>query len=275
MNKRCFKVLLLITGCFLFVFSFISNADIIVEPTQNKFYMDHRDEFEMLRRSYYANGVDGYISLRKAPGSNDETRRIANGEILFIEFSYESNGELWGIARINTLNTAYDKLPAGWISMEDLFVVYDDVSFVEEQGHEFHPYTGGYDELKAITGEIIAWTWPGSGSMQPRRYEASHFNHEESGSQFAYTDEQGREWGSLGHWTGRMDNWVCIDAPTVENIEAFNLPPKPELIPPADANLLQNGMSSIMLILILVAVLVIGTVILIRVFWKPHQETTS
>lgn len=266
MIKRCFTFLLLSVS-FLLMISLVAYADVLIEPN-NDFYTRHRNECVYLSRSFYANGESGFVSLKKEPGSKAEISVIENGEVLNIMFTYNYKGESWGVTEIYTPDKPYDKWPTGWIPMNQLLLVYDFISFAEEHQDEFYSYTGSYDELKTAE-KIILWSWPGSGIKQ-ETLEVSSMDENFSVSH-AYKDEQGREWGFIGYWYGRRNMWVCVSDPANSEIPTFNPAPQPELWQPGDTNIPQGGLSTPLLIIILVAVLVVGTVILIRVFWKPNR----
>ncbi|MCL2671846.1 MAG: hypothetical protein FWF10_07405 [Clostridiales bacterium] len=197
----------------------MARADVLIEPWDNDFYDSHRSDCVYEGRMYYANGTDGFVSFRSAPGSARETLAVENGERLFIQFTYAYEGEYWGVTEVYNDN---GRPTSGWAPMEQLALVYDSTAFASEYGSEFYTYSGDYDAL-AAPDEVILWTWPGSGEIHSRM-DAGYFA---EGYEFehAYTDAEGREWGYIGYWMGRRNAWVCIDAPTDENLPLQNPPP--------------------------------------------------
>ena len=258
-----FMVALLLT-CSIAVY-----ADIIVEPN-NSFYERHRTECVYLNRSFYANSKEGFVSITKEPGSKTVTTAVENGETIYIKFTYNFNGEQWGITEIETPQKNYTEWPAGWIPMEQLLPIYDYISFEEDHGSEIYDYTGDSEAL-ASAPEIVFWPWPGSGSIthtleRPVGYEGP-FDYTD-----AYKDNEGREWVFLTYWVGNRNVWVCVDDPANRNIPAFNPPPEVVLWPSVTPPSIGREVSALLLITVLVGVLVVGTVILVRICWKPKKE---
>lgn len=266
MIKRCFAFLLLAAFILLAV-PLTAYADVLVEPN-NDFYARHRDECTSLNRSFYANGEGGSVSLKKQPGSKAEVAAVENGEVLYIMFTYNHKGELWGVVELYTPDKPYNQWPTGWIPMNQLLLVYDYISFAEEHGADFYPYTGSYDALNTAK-EIVFWAWPGSGNAQGSLEAVADENFQVS---HAYKDAQGREWGFVGYWYGRRNAWVCLSDPANRDIPAFNPAPTPVLWHAGAANAQKGGLSVPIFSIILVAALVVGTAILIRVLWKPRKS---
>lgn len=257
--------------CLILVFPFAAYADLLVEP-QNDFYTRHSSDCTHLGRSFYANGEQGFLSLKKEPGSKSETAAILNGEIIHIMFTYNHKGDIWGVTEIYTPDESYDKWPNGWVPMSELLLVYDYISFAEEHQDEFYTYTGNYNMLYE-TEDIVFWTWPGSG--EKAWVLENEWRNSETDSSFlqashAYKDADGREWGFFGYVYGNRNSWVCLSDPGNADIPAFNPAPQPELWQTDNINISANGLSTPVLIVILVAVLVACTMMLIRVFWKHN-----
>lgn len=115
------RVLLLIIACFLLLPSLALSADVVIEP-ENEFYEQHKSEIVYLDRNFIANGKEGFASVKKAPGSKEETGRLQNGEKTYIQYSCLYNGDYWG----------YSLVLQGWIQTDQLLVLYDYVAFEEE-----------------------------------------------------------------------------------------------------------------------------------------------
>jgi len=217
MRKRTLATLLAAL-CILLLLPAVAAADVLIEPWDDDFYNSHRDECIYEGRSYYANGADGFVSFRAAPGSARETLNIENGEALFVQFTYAYRGEYWGVVEVYESGRPV----SGWAPMEQLALVYDARSFAADYGAEFYDYTGDYGAITELS-EVILWTWPGSGEIHshidPSYFAESFF------VDHAYTDAEGRVWGYIGYWMGRRDAWVCLDAPTDEHLPVLNPPP--------------------------------------------------
>ena len=273
MKKRGL-VFLLLTVSLLLTLPFAARADLIIAPYNNVFFTRHRDECTYLWQRRYANGENGFVSAKEEPGSEKETIAVENGERLNIMFTYNYEGEEWGVATIHTSEQSAVPI-SGWIPMEQLLLLYDELSFAEEYGHEFYRYIGSYDSLKTAE-ELVFWSWPGSGIMQnPESIPGSIISakNEEYSFFSAYKDEEGREWIHASYVQGRESSgvWVCISDPENREIPAFN--PPPELAPWLSATPSKSALSTPWLITILVAVLVAGTVVLVRIFWKPKKTS--
>lgn len=271
MIKRCLAFLLLAV-CFLLMLPLTAYADVLIEPN-NDFYTRHRSECVSLNRSFYANGEGGSVSVKQEPGSNTETAVIENSEILNILFTYNDNGEIWGVTEIFSENEPYDTWPNGWIPMSQLLLVYDYASFAEEYQEEFYTFSGSYEALKTAN-EIVLWSWPGSGELKGTLEALTVENDGEFNISKAYKDKQGQEWGFLVYWRGERNVWICLSNPASRDIPAFNPPPQPKLWQSDDVNPPKNGLSLPVIIIILVFVLVAGTAVLVRVFWKPNNGKT-
>lgn len=268
MKKRCF-IFLLLAVSFMLMFPLAAHADVLIEPN-NDFYTRHSGECVSLNRSFYVNGESGFVSFKKQPGSNDETARLENGDVINIMFTYSHNSEAWGVAEI--YNTEDE--PNGWVPMNQLLLKYDYISFAEDYQSEFYSYTGGYDMLYEAR-DIVLWTWPGSGEtawILENQWRNSEADANFFMASHAYMDEEGREWGFFGYIYGSKNSWICLSDPTNTDISAFNPATPPELWQPDNTTAPSNGLPAPVLAIILVAVLVIGTVILIRVFWKPSRN---
>jgi len=279
MIKRFFSII--IAASFLLALPFAANADVLVEPN-NDFYTRHRNECTYLNRSFYANGPSGSVSVKLAPDTKKEIAVIENGESIWIQFTYNHNGQIWGAA---ITSWDWDK-PDGWIPMEQLLLIYDYISFEKEHQEEFYTYSGDYEALYEVD-DIVFWTWPGSG-VWDLIFNAASLP-EDIGIYFdnsnTYRDEQGREWGFIGYMYGKRNFWICLSEPDNKDIPAFNPAPQPKIRQPQDNNTGNTGNTGVtsntdtvprpfsmpVFIIILVVIVVIGTVVLIKVLWKSGK----
>ena len=288
MLKRCFAFLL---ATVLLSLPLAAWADVLIEPNSD-FYTRHRDECAYMNRDFYANGQDGFVSVKKEPGSQDEVTTVVNGETLFIMFTYNLGGEVWGVADFNAPAVSYNQRLSGWVPMDQLVLVYDYLSFDEEHQAEFYPYTGGYEALYE-GGEIVFWTWPGSGeaawTFKPDNIEN---NQNFLTADHAYKDSDGREWGFFPYVYGHRNSWVCLSDPFNSSLPASDPAPRPELRPPKEPDAVNTstdapvtrpadgenpetsdaGGPPTLLIVILVSALVVGTALLILALWNPKKR---
>ena len=149
MVKRYFILLMV---CLMFMPTHIAFADAIFEKASNDFFNNHENECVYLGRSFQVNGADGFVQIKKEPGSNRGGPEIENGEIVYIDYSCLYKGEYWGLARNEN----------GWIKIDgQLLVLYDYVAFEEEHLDDFYTYKGDYAEIKKAKA-AVAWPWPGA-----------------------------------------------------------------------------------------------------------------
>lgn len=271
---------------FLFALLFASSAaaDVLWEPNDS-FYNVSRDQCEILGRHFQSNSKTGRTTVYNQPGSGVKADDIPNGSELFVSFTYKDRqGSEWGVVQYlhdrasDTVTETYqsDGATTGWVLMDDLTLIYDHISFDEEHGKEFVPYSGDYDALRNAEG-VIFWTYPGSGetvSTEIKITEDFHIEH-------AYTDPAGRQWGYVEYYFGYRSFWVCISDPSDPNLPANTPIPQPTLMPQAtilpksidvDADALSPRVA---LIGILVLAVTGVTLVLIRLFWKKNDDNKN
>jgi hypothetical protein len=281
MNKR---FCIILAACILLVLQITAHADIIA-PKRIVYPVHVRqDECVDVNRNFYANGENGYVSVKNAPSSKEEVTEIKNNSVLSISCEHNYEGEFWGFMEMGRIT--------GWVPMKQLLLIYDLVSFTEEYRDKFYPYVGDYETLK-MAEKIILWPWPGSGRVEAKmiieakRIENVRISH-------AYKDNDEREWGFINNiqYGNHNDVWVCISDPANGAIPAFN-PPKPIIWKPAETGILNSEIlvsseiltiatdagtdisksKSYFLLFIFISVIVLasGTVVFIQVFWKPNK----
>ena len=245
-----------------------AGADAIALP-DNDFFMRNMNDCEHLGMSFFANGKNGFVSLRSAPGANREVAKFVNGEILNISFTYNRNGEIWGLAEFSSPRT--ERWTSGWLPMTELYPKYDYRAFDADFANEIFEY----DEVLDLEGVVLLWSWPGSGDVV-WRFDPDSFDLDYLTFVYAYKDPEGRVWGFVGYLYGTRNVWVCISDPSNSSIPAFNPAPTPALRPAADPSAWPGGgMSTSLLVIILVAAVALITVVLIRVFWKKDKGNTN
>ena len=282
MKKKVLPVLLLSLVLSIIFPIMRVNADVIWEPNDD-FYKRNSTRCEYLSRMFYANGDDGYITFRTEPGEGKEVERRKNGETFLIQFTYDHNGESWGVAEFDKGGTSENV--SGWAPMDQLLVVYDKISFREEYGDEFYQYTGSYDLLFEVE-ELVFWTWPGSGEIimsHTARNEEPESNWLIAAD--AYRDSEGREWGLIPYFYASRHMWVCLDDPGNRDIPAFHAAPEPSLKPPDDIlqddnntsaeQPAQGGPSPLVLTIILTAGVVAAAITLILVLYRRKGKSQT
>lgn len=246
-------------------------ADVIWEP-QDSFYEKHQAECAYHGRNYLTNGEEGGVTVWEAPGSSRKVATIANGIKFYVHFTYEdAAGADWGLVEFSLEDgkVLAGSALTGWIKMEELALIRDATAFAQDHQEEFHAYEGDYSALSG--GEVLLWTYPGSGSLAGTIADASQlrFDH-------AYTDAEGREWGYVGYYMGQRDVWICVSAPRDADLPADE-PAQPALRTPAPGQEVENavypgGGSTLLLVGGLVAAAVVGTALLIRDVYKKREQ---
>jgi len=235
--------------------------------------MRNIDDCVSLGRGFIANGRSGFVSLKHEPGSRREVIEVENGTVIYITFTYNLNGEIWGVTDFYSP----DKPPAGgWAVMNELLLAYDYISFEEDHRDELYSITGIYDPLQEVR-DIVLWTWPGSGSIshiiQQGWRNTEHETNFLSNATTAYIDSEGREWAYVSYLYGRVNAWVCLDAPDNEDIQAFNPAPEPvRWLSDPEHQVPHSGSQLPIIAIILVGAVVIVTIVLILVFWKRRAR---
>ena len=121
------KKILALFMAVLMALSLTALADVVWEP-RNSFYETHHSQCTYLGRSYYANGPDGFVTLWDAPGGSTVAAQYENGTALSVYWTYKN----WGC--ITVWEGKNREEVSGWVPMEQLYLIYDHISFEEEYG---------------------------------------------------------------------------------------------------------------------------------------------
>ncbi|MCL2757501.1 MAG: hypothetical protein FWD43_05435 [Coriobacteriia bacterium] len=272
-KQACFVLILAIMISLLFPLA-NAYADVVYEP-QDDFFNSHRDACISIDRWFYVNGEEGYAIMMVAPNSNKEVDVLRNGTELYISYTYDQRGVIWGLTEFQSSITG--KRVSAWLPWDKLVLKYDHISFEQDHGSEFYIYTGDLGFLKEVE-RIYVWDWPGADG-QP--WSTTPGNLQVEDPQFyiemekTYKDEMGREWCFFDYRYASWGKWVCISDPSNGEIPAFNSAPDPKLVPPAETLPVPKGFNLLLLIIILVVVVVIVAAILILVFWRRSQPANA
>jgi hypothetical protein len=235
-----------------------AQADVIWTPNDD-FFEKHYEECEQLGRSYTANGEEGYVEIKKDPRSKETVENVENATEFFVSFTYtDKKGIVWGVVE-------YDD-STGWIRMEELLIIYDNISFMEEHKDEIKTYQGEADDIELGEEPVQFYQYPGSGTS----ISAIEIKEDKPEFSYTYEDPEGRLWGYVAyHFANR--GWICLNDPTNAQIPAIQEEPEATMIPPA-AELPDPSDSAISkevaLIVVLVVAVVLCTAVAISVFWK-------
>ena len=183
-------------------------ADVLWEPN-NRFYEKHRSDCQLLQRSFYVNGEDGYVDLLAAPDSSTVALQLENGEQVYIYWQYEN----WGYVEIEE--------DGGWVELDELELIYDHISFAEEYADSIIPYDSALCQplLDSWDGStMVMWPYPGAKdpiSVWEEADSAMEMLKAEGATYFRqiFRDEEGLIWGFCGYLWGNRNFWVCLNAP--------------------------------------------------------------
>ena len=270
MKKCCLTLLVLLVICFALIPTHIMYANVIFEP-RNGFYRRNENNMEYLGRGFIANGTNGVVEMRNAPSVNRVTATVQNGEAISIEFTCLYAGEYWGYG--------YAGNRSGWVRMNHL---YGSHFFEQENRDKFIQYNIDSSKIEEM-GSALIWRWPGTDippwTLEDIDLEMFHFGRKGSidinvdGNVFV--DEQGGKWGQVVYYFGSMDGWVYLNDPMNSVIPEFSLIPNPPIqwIPHTAHTEIPSVISSaIAVVIILVAVIAIGTVVMIKVLYKKKGK---
>ena len=247
------------TPCFL-----TARADVIWEP-QDTFYEQHASECVYVNRWFTADGPDGVVMLYKSPLLPEVVDTWDNGHEAFIAFTYEDeDGVVWGIN---------EGRETGWMPMDYMKVVYDEVSFKEEYGYQIRPETGTLEDQYAGE-EVYFWNYPGAA-------EGNSITIEGDMPQYngVFTDEKGHEWGKVGYYYGYKNVWVCLDDPKGDYGELYpqggpergdsagQLTDDREDVDGSDRIVPKTDQGAVMIVVVMVLAVALGTAVLLLVLY--------
>ncbi|MCL1866080.1 MAG: hypothetical protein FWF82_01575 [Oscillospiraceae bacterium] len=258
MKRKLSTLLTLLLICLSQTLTVTANADVLVTP-EDGFYKRHQSEIKYLGRDFVINGADGSARFENSPGSVFDKINYPNGKTIRIEYSCLYDGEFWG----------YSPWYGRWVKTSDLLVLYDYVAFSEEFESDLHSYNGDREEITE-TKSAVVWAWPGSGVPL---YTVENLDPNSFNVAYAYTDSDGREWGFVPYMYGDKNIWFCLSDPLGSDIPAFTpaRDPVPWVSETEHTNI-PREYDAVIFIIVLVAVLVIGTGVLIKVFWKANNK---
>lgn len=261
---------LLAALCFMAAFATPVLGDIIWEPMNNDFFDAHRAEIQSHGRNHR---TEKELPIVDAPGSSKQVATLGIGEI-YISHTYELDGVTWGIVEYaEQQGEPAGDVPApsvpmsGWVSLSDMTLIYDYISFAEEHASEIYEYTGDAATLKTATN-VVTWKWPNSGISDGTLLETTDI---ELAVISGYVDPAGREWGYISYHYGKFNSWVCLSDPANPNIN-INANPPSGLTVPAEITPVKSGLPTWGIAAGLVVILVAGTLVLMKLLWKPQKR---
>ena len=204
-----------------------ASADVLFEP-DNSFYASHSDECSYYGRQYIINGADGYAAVYSSPTAHGADAVLPNGNTFYVEWVYQDE---WAYIQYDaqTLAESWNG-ESGWLRLADMTPAYDSEAFCAD--HESELYDSDRTLHLEEGGEMRLWTYPGSGESAgfAPNYGSSA---EDVGFSRYFTDPEGREWGYLGYYYGRVNAWVCLDDPESTALEPDENRRERDIVPAA------------------------------------------
>ncbi|MCM1578646.1 MAG: hypothetical protein NC078_07615 [Ruminococcus sp.] len=210
------------TGFFTIVTAFLAiifggvnaYADIIVEPDYaDEFYSLHSAEceYDPTVRDYKATGE---FFVYASPENSKAIRHITEGDILSTNTFYtDKDGVKW--AYDYNYSDSIDDY-SGWYVFENVEVIYDNISFIDEHENEFIEYQGQLDKY-VPQKQIVFYQYPNSEKISDiftKKWwypENPYYTPEtvHDSASYVYIDESGNEWVNFGYIGG----WVNVSDP--------------------------------------------------------------
>lgn len=210
--KRIFTALLAV--CILLAMGTTVLADIIWEPAGgNEFLNENLDACQGVYRRFTVSAPQG-VQLLEAPGEGSPATKLKAGEVVTISYSYAAADGTWGFVELSDWE-------GGWLPMGTVTLLYDYISFAEEHGGEFYPYTG--DAHTRLEPPLYLWAYPGSPVLGIE--EELHYSEGAGpGIVHAYKDAEGREWGFVEYDFGYEGVWLCLSDPGGKTLDTTGNP---------------------------------------------------
>ncbi len=207
--KRIFKICIFaLLSIMLLSVSVPAFADVIVEPWEDDFYNEHKDECVYNNnRMYIVNTDKGYAYLYVSPKSSVSIKGYSNGDQVSISWLYtDASGEEWGVLSYGS----------GWFRMSDLTLIYDSYEFIADHGDEMEDYiSGSYSIPTSDEKPVVMWKYPGCKTEYFFDYGEDVADHVGQ----IYRDADGVEWGHISYYYGSRSVWVCLSDPYADRAD--------------------------------------------------------
>lgn len=182
----------------------MSLANVIFEP-EDDFYEEKAEEVEISRRAYLTASADGNVKVYQSPENGRVVRKYYNNQEIRVTFQWND----WYF---------YED---GWIHSEDVSLIYDTKSFLEE--HETTVYEDdGYTEPV-----VQMYTYPNSGESYLMEESPDYSTIGDAIGEI-FVDDEGKIWGYIAYYMA-MSGWVCMDDPTNEHFDSGFVPVEPSV----------------------------------------------
>ncbi len=191
----CFLLLLILS----MLYTLPAFADVIWEP-EDDFYWANAEDCVPVNRTFIAASSMDAINVYVSPENTSVVNTITNNTEIFISWSWNE----WYY---------YD---IGWIHSDDVTVVYDNISFIED--NEISDYDGEEMSLPVVQ----LYTYPNSGNSY-ELIEEKDYSLIGGSFSSSYIDANGLNWGYISYYM-QHEGWVCIDDPTNTSLNSGAVP---------------------------------------------------
>lgn len=189
------KKLLCVCLCLCLLGSVTAHADVIWEPYDDSFYLNRQGDFLLTQENYYVNSPYGAADVYDKP-SGRVIDTLENGQGFYVYYTYEDKNGVWALDD-----------DGRYVLLSELLNVYDKEFWADHEGEIVSEAPEGLHLELQAQEPILAWTYPGGRNWETTVWEAEDVVN--SCTAF-YTDEDGRIWGYINYWYGRLDAWVCL-----------------------------------------------------------------
>lgn len=189
-------------------------ADMLYEPYKNDFYNSHFAECKYIEwRTYVVlNDCDIYIS----PESQEKTNTFKAGDEVIVPYEYyDEEGRRWGCGHIPTEDVWAEDY---WFLMDNVQLIYDHISFMEEHKNETRKYNGELNDFYAEK-QVVLWKYPFSDRINtvltPEDWMGYHVDPEDyysldNQASYVYNDINGNDWVYLWYYPS---GWIYVPDP--------------------------------------------------------------
>lgn len=227
------------------------SADSIWTP-DDPFYEKHQEACSYVNRRYELAGYNGKVTVFTAPGGVNKAT-LDNGIRGTIQFTWEGKGINWGY-----LCWVEDRDVEGWVPMDDLSLVYDSKQFMADHAGEITET----EPVQVDFREAVLYSYPNGPAGSVLKEYPDYMTFSEMFTQ-VYTDENGLRWGYIYYYMGRLDSWVCLDAPMDEELDTGIVPVSPSAAQLRGSATVPAGPPALLIAAVLVAAVAAVTVVLL------------
>lgn len=189
-------------------------ADMVYEPYKNDFYNSHFDECKYIEQRTYVvlSDCDIFIS----PEATEKADTLKAGDEITVSYEYyDDEGRRWGCGYIPTDDVWSEDF---WFLMENVQLLYDHISFMEEHKNETRKYNGELNDFYTEK-QVVLWKYPFSDRINtvltPEDWMGYHIDPGEflsldNQASYVYNDINGNDWVYLWYYPS---GWIYVPDP--------------------------------------------------------------